>query len=139
MLIIDNETTTEIKTALLERIHAHLCDKEVELLFVSDESMRELNLEHRGFDKTTDVLSFPLEPMPYAPLGTIVISIDTAQRVANDIGHDMNHEVALLFIHGMLHLLGMDHEVDNGEMREKEAKLITEFDLPQSLILRTEA
>ena len=139
MLIVDNETNTTLETDLLESIHAHLSDQEVELLFVDDVRIQELNLEHRGKNKATDVLSFPLEPTPYAPLGTIVISVDTAKRIAEELGHTINHEIALLFIHGMLHLLGMDHEVDTGEMRDKEAQLIAHFNLPKSLILRTEA
>ena len=139
MLTIDNETTRTITATVLETICDHLCDKEVELLFVDDEAIRTLNLEHRGKDKATDVLSFPLEATPYAPLGTIVISVDTAQKVADELGHTLEDEVALLFIHGMLHLLGMDHEVDNGEMRDQEAALIQTFHLPQSLILRTES
>lgn len=138
MLIIDNETEISVNPELLETITSHLNDKEVELLFVDDESIRELNLEHRGKDKPTDVLSFPLEAMPHAPLGTVVISLDTATRIAKELGHNVDDEIALLFIHGMLHLLGMDHEVDNGEMRQREAQLIEEFDLPKSLILRTE-
>lgn len=138
MLIIDNETEISVNPELLETITSHLNDKEVELLFVHDESIRELNLEHRGKDKPTDVLSFPLEAMPHAPLGTVVISLDTATRIAKELGHNVDDEIALLFIHGMLHLLGMDHEVDNGEMRQREAQLIEEFDLPKSLILRTE-
>jgi len=54
------------------------------------------------------------------------------------LGHSYNDEVTLLFIHGLLHLLGFDHEVDNGQMREEERKLIEYFSLPKSLILRSE-
>jgi probable rRNA maturation factor len=100
--------------------------------------MRELNLSSRGIDKTTDVLSFPLEDLPYAPLGSIVINIELAALVADEFKHDVNDEIALLFIHGLLHLLGFDHERDNGEMRVKEEELIRRFSLPESLIYRTE-
>jgi probable rRNA maturation factor len=84
------------------------------------------------------VLSFPLEEMPHLPLGSIVISIDRAKEVSSRLSHDCDDEVALLFIHGLLHLLGYDHESDEGQMREKEASLIKEFDLPNSLILRND-
>jgi probable rRNA maturation factor len=76
--------------------------------------------------------------MPMAPLGSIVISSWHVESMAQELGHSNNDELALLFIHGMLHLLGYDHEVDNGEMRNEEAKLIEKFALPQSLIIRTQ-
>jgi probable rRNA maturation factor len=58
-------------------------------------------------------------------------------KKAKELGHSEQDELSLLFIHGMLHLLGFDHEVDEGEMREKEKALINTFDLPKSLIIRT--
>jgi probable rRNA maturation factor len=100
--------------------------------------MRELNKIYRNKDKATDVLSFPLEDMPGMPLGSIVISIDTAKKVANELGHSIEGEIKLLFIHGLLHLLGYDHETDNGEMREKEKEIIEKFNLPKSLIIRND-
>ncbi|MEO1923813.1 MAG: rRNA maturation RNase YbeY, partial [Nautiliaceae bacterium] len=87
--------------------------------------------------KPTDVLSFPLENIPGMPLGSIVISIDTAKKGAKEFGHSIENEIKLLFIHGLLHLLGYDHEIDNGEMRAKEEEIIKKFNLPQSLIIRT--
>ena len=137
MLSIENETSLHVDTKLLETICDDISDKEVELLFVDDETIHKINLEHRGVDKPTDVLSFPLEDMPHAPLGTIIISIDTAKKVANELNHSVEEEIALLFIHGVLHLSGFDHEVDNGEMREKESELIQKYNLPKSLIIRT--
>ena len=72
------------------------------------------------------------------PLGSIVISIDTAKKEAEEFGHSIEDEIKLLFIHGLLHLLGYDHEIDNGEMRAKEAEIIEKFNLPKSLIVRNE-
>ena len=137
MLSIENETSLSIDFSLLEKICDFLSEKEVELVFVNDETIHEINKEHRNVDKATDVLSFPLEPMPYAPLGTIVISVDTAQKVATFLGHSLDEEIALLFIHGLLHLKGFDHEVDDGQMRQEEESLIEKFKLPKSLIVRT--
>ncbi|OYZ58892.1 MAG: hypothetical protein B7Y17_05880 [Sulfuricurvum sp. 24-42-5] len=58
--------------------------------------------------------------------------------MANQLGHTQDDELALLFIHGMLHLLGMDHETDNGEMRVQEELLVRKHSLPLSLIVRTQ-
>jgi len=70
-------------------------------------------------------------------LGSIVISSSFVEQKADELGHSNQDELSLLFIHGMLHLLGFDHEVDDGEMRSREEKLIRAFDLPKSLIIRT--
>ena len=70
------------------------------------------------------------------PLGSIVISVDYVEEKAKEYGHTFNEEFNLLFIHGLLHLLGFDHEIDNGEHRAKEEELIKSFNLPDSLIVR---
>ncbi|MEO1953860.1 MAG: rRNA maturation RNase YbeY, partial [Campylobacterales bacterium] len=82
--------------------------------------------------------TFPYEEMPMIPLGSIVISKDHIEQKAKELNHSLDDELYLLFIHGLLHLLGYDHEVDNGEMREEEEKLIHKFNLPKSLIIRTQ-
>jgi probable rRNA maturation factor len=138
MIVLDDRYGYEIDIKKLETIKNHLTLKEVELVFVSDSEIAKINSEFRSKDVATDVLSFPLEEMPHLPLGSIVISIDRAKEVSSRLSHDCDDEVALLFIHGLLHLLGYDHESDEGQMREKEASLIKEFDLPNSLILRND-
>ena len=138
MLVIENETNTTLPLALLERICEDNTPKEVELVIVSAQEMHELNLEHRGVDKTTDVLSFPIDDFPHAPLGSIVINHELAASKASELGHSSEEEIALLFIHGFLHLLGYDHEIDTGEMRELEESWIYRYKLPKSLIVRTE-
>jgi probable rRNA maturation factor len=138
MIELDNQTSAEVDTAPLEAIAESLSDREIELVIVDDAAMCEINREHRGIDASTDVLSFPFEAMPMAPLGSVVISMDYVRRGAERFGHTPADECALLFIHGMLHLLGYDHETDSGEMRERERELIGQFGLPQSLIVRTE-
>lgn len=123
----------------LEKLANRLSSKDIELVFTNNDEMQEINKNTRNIDKTTDVLSFPHDNtfLDTNFLGSLVINMQLAQEKANELGHSLEDEVSLLFIHGMLHLLGYDHEVDNGEMRELEIKLINEFNLPTSLIVRT--
>ena len=121
---------------LLEQIADFLGAGDVELVFVNDDEMRKINREQRGIDKATDVLSFPYEQVPGGLMGSVVISTDTASRVASELGHSIECEIALLFLHGVLHILGYDHEIDGGQMREKEKEVIEHFSLPDSLIIR---
>ena len=144
MIDLDNQTPLAVDLEALEKIADTLSSKEVELIITDDETMQELNAEHRGKDSTTDVLSFPMEA-PFTeqsifgmPLGSIIIAESFVKEKAVEHGHTVQDELSLLFIHGMLHLLGFDHEDDNGEMRAREKELIEQFDLPKSLIVRTE-
>ena len=121
---------------LLEQIADFLGAGDVELVFVNDDEMRKINRSQRGIDKATDVLSFPYEQVSGGLMGSVVISTDTASRVAGELGHSIECEIALLFLHGVLHILGYDHEIDNGQMREKEKEVIEHFSLPDSLIIR---
>ena len=121
---------------LLEQIADFLGAGDVELVFVNDDEMRKINHEHRGIDKATDVLSFPYEQVAGELMGSVVISTDTANRVAGELGHSIECEIALLFLHGVLHILGYDHEIDDGQMRGKEKEVIEHFNLPDSLIIR---
>ena len=137
MIDLDNSTSYDIDLASLEAIKESLTQKDIELLVVHNDEIQQLNKEHRNIDKATDVLSFPMDfEFDNMPLGSIVISVDYVEEKAKEYGHTFNEEFALLFIHGILHLLGYDHEVDNGEHREKEEELIKEFNLPNSLIVR---
>jgi len=144
MIDVDNQTDLNIELSKLEKIADALTNREIELIITDDETMQSLNSEHRGKASSTDVLSFPLET-PFTeqslfdiPLGSIVISKNYVIQKANELGHSPQEELSLLFIHGMLHLLGFDHETDDDEMRSREKELIEQFDLPQSLIVRTE-
>ena len=138
MIELDNRTSLDVNEQLLAQITKTLTKKDIELIVTTDDEMRSINSEHRGIDKSTDVLSFPYEDMPMSPLGSIVISSSHVEEKAKEFSHTTDDEFTLLFIHGLLHLLGFDHEVDSGEMRTKEKKLIEQFDLPKSLIIRTE-
>jgi len=138
MIELDNRTSLEIDKVFLNSIAKTLTDREIELIITSDQEIQEINVANRGIDKATDVLSFPYEDMPMTPLGSIVISANHVTDKAAEFNHKQSDELALLFIHGLLHILGYDHEVDAGEMRQEEERLINEFGLPQSLIIRTE-
>ena len=126
---------------ILGEILAELSDDAVELVFVRSEEMREINKNERGIDKTTDVLSFPLENVPFGGdiklIGSVVINLDLVEQKSLEFSHSNDDEIALLFTHGLLHILGFDHEIDNGQMREKECEIIEKFNLPKSLIVRT--
>lgn len=115
---------------------------EVDVLLASDAELQRLNRQFRGKNKATDVLSFPADAMPGLPAakqhaGDLAISLDTAARQAAEHGHTLATEVRVLLLHGLLHLAGMDHETDRGEMLEREAELRTELRLPSSLIARS--
>jgi len=138
MIELDNRYNAEVDVAFLESIAKLFSQKDIELIITNDEEILEINKEHRNIEKATDVLSFPYEDAPMMPLGTIVISYDFVKKVAQKLGHSNSDELALLFIHGLLHILGYDHEIDNGQMRQKEEELIKKFNLPKSLIVRTE-
>ena len=137
MLILENKTPYSLKIDLLKKIVNSLTNKDIELVLVDDLKIKKINKEYRNIDKPTDVLSFPFEDTPGAILGIIVISIDQALKGAKRFGHSIDDEIALLFIHGILHLLGYDHEIDDGQMRKKEEEIIKKFNLPKSLIIRT--
>jgi len=138
MIIYENRTDKTFNKELLEKIALYLCDRDIELILTSDEEIQEVNRMHRGINKATDVLSFPLEAVEGFPLGSIMISADSVVREAEILGHSADDELALLFTHGLLHLLGYDHEVDAGEMRQKEQEVMAHFLLGNSLIVRND-
>ncbi|EAH4572073.1 rRNA maturation RNase YbeY [Campylobacter sp. 2352 PW] len=128
----------EMDISFLEKIARKMSDQNIELVLVDEKTMHEINLNQRGVDKTTDVLSFPLVQNCENLLGSIVINLDEVSKKAMEYKHSNEEEMALLFIHAMLHLQGYDHEVDQGQMRQKEQEWIEYFKLPKSLIIRTQ-
>lgn len=110
----------------------------VTLALVGDRRMRSLNRTWRGKDASTDVLSFPAgeDPGPAKHLGDLVISRDTAARQARAEGHSLATELRVLALHGLLHLLGYDHEHDSGRMARIERRLRRQGGLPAGLIER---
>ena len=139
MIFLENNTDFIPDIALLQSIADTRTQRDIELMLCDDAAIQELNRTHRHIDKATDVLSFPVEgEHAHLPLGTIVISLDHARAKAEELSHTLQEEIALLFVHGLLHLMGYDHETDAGEMREIEHAILHEFALPESLIIRTE-
>jgi probable rRNA maturation factor len=111
---------------------------EFSVLLTGDERLRALNLQFRGLDKPTDVLSFPALPeaAKAGQGGDLAISLETASAQAADHGHTLQTEVKILILHGLLHLAGYDHEQDRGQMRRRESALRKQFALPAGLVER---
>jgi probable rRNA maturation factor len=137
MIYLENDHNYSINCKKLESILQTLSKKDVELLIINNDEIKDINKKQRNINKSTDVLSFPLEDCGYTPLGSIVINHEKAMEVSKKLKHSVEDEITLLFIHGLLHLLRFDHEIDNGEMRAKEEELIKKFRLPLSLIVRS--
>jgi probable rRNA maturation factor len=99
------------------------------IAFVGESEMRALNEEHRGLAEVTDVLAFPLDgrdPLPAGlerQLGDVVVCFAQAERQAAEAGLEARAEVRTLVVHGLLHLLGHDHEADAGEMLARQDEL----------------
>lgn len=106
---------------------AHAKNRTFTVAFIDDAKMQELNELFRGKTSTTDVLSFPHEPEDFDPdkdnLGDIVISVEQADKQAAKNGLTLELEIKQLILHGLLHLCGYDHEVDDGEMNALEVEL----------------
>ena len=119
----------------------------VEVALVSDRRMRALNARFRQVDRATDVLSFPAEGSPTRAgrtaadrhLGDIAIARGVAARQARERGHALRTEIRILALHGLLHLVGHDHERDTGQMRRLEERLRRRAGLREGLIGRTRA
>ena len=122
-------------------------------LITTDSELRRLNREFRGQDAVTDVLSFPARPLPNGRgsvrkdhkesrpsgsgrLGDIAVSVARARAQARSFGHTVEQEIQILMLHGVLHLLGMDHETDAGRMARTEKRWRAMFGLPNGLIER---
>ena len=118
----------------------------VSIAVVGDQRVRALNRQYRGIDRPTDVLSFPAKSLPQRAqrtssvaelfLGDIVIARGVARRQAREAGHPESTELKVLALHGLLHLLGYDHERDNGAMARLERRLRRRGGLREGLIER---
>lgn len=110
----------------------------VSALLTGDDEIRRLNREFRGKDEATDVLSFPAGEAigRVRTAGDLAISVETAAREAERLGHSLDVELRVLLLHGTLHLAGYDHETDSGEMERKENTLRKKLGLAEGLIAR---
>ena len=124
---VDTRALGSFIVRLASRMPAETGDS-LGVCLVSDERMQRYNREFRNTDRPTDVLAFPGggEPTPGGEhhLGDIVISVPRAADHANGAGHDLDREIRVLLIHGYLHLLGYDHETDDGAMMRTQGRLV---------------
>lgn len=104
--------------------------RSITCLVTTDAELKRLNHRFRGKNYATDVLSFPPDEM--------AISLDRASAQAKELGHSLDEELRILMLHGALHLRGMDHETDSGEMRRAETRWRKRFGLPSGLIERAQ-
>ena len=105
--------------------------QEISITFASDQFVRKLNKQYRGIDRPTDVVAFSMQEGEWAEiqpqiLGDVVISVDTASRQAQEMGNDLNQELTILLVHGILHLAGYDHmqKEDAQKMRAMERTIL---------------
>jgi probable rRNA maturation factor len=124
---LDREELEQFAQLLSRRLRA-----EFTCLITSDAELRRLNRQFRGKDYATDVLSF-------AGSNELVISYQRAKAQALEFGHGVEAEVRLLMLHGALHLLGLDHETDEGQMARRESTWRRKLGLPDGLISRVAA
>jgi probable rRNA maturation factor len=137
---VDNRTRERVDEAALARVvervidDAGLGDAEASVLLVDADEMRELNRRHRGTDAETDVLAFPIDEADELPtglprlLGDVVICLPVAVRQAEEQGLERGLELATLAVHGTLHLAGLDHETDDGEMLRRQDAIVAGLD-----------
>lgn len=128
---ITYELNNLIEKVIMESLKVEGLSSEVEvsISFVDNEEIKELNRAYRGVDKSTDVLSFPLDDdiiVPIPLLGDIIISMETAIEQAADFGHSLDREIGYLIAHSMFHLMGYDHMDEDGKniMRSKEKQVM---------------
>jgi probable rRNA maturation factor len=105
-------------------------------LITTDRHLRELNRRFRRQDHPTDVLSFPSSN---GGPGELAISLDRAMQQAAEFGHPLDQELRILMLHGVLHLAGMDHETDSGQMARAESRWRKRLGLPPALTERSRA
>jgi probable rRNA maturation factor len=139
-LVLFRRVPAGIRPIVLERFARKLCDevaggRRFECLITSDRELRGLNRQFRGQDYATDVLSFPVSGDAQF-LGSLAISTGRARAQAKAYGHPVEQEMRVLMLHGLLHLLGMDHETDRGRMARTEARWRLRLKLPDGLIER---
>jgi probable rRNA maturation factor len=159
-IVLFRRTPAELNRRNLERFARTLRGevgkgREFTCLITGDSELRRLNRDFLGKDYPTDVLSFPVGQaswratlacagmsasaagrVPAPQVGEIAISATQARRQAAAFGHSLEDEVRILMLHGLLHLLGMDHETDRGQMRRAEAMWRRRLALPKSLTER---
>jgi probable rRNA maturation factor len=136
---VANRTSEQVDLDAVAGVVAQVVEKEMAgpaeagVLLVGPDAMQALNQEHRGIDDVTDVLAFPIDGDVDLPddvprlLGDVVICLPQAAEQAAAAGHPPGRELTILAVHGTLHLLGYDHELDQGEMLALQDRLCEEL------------
>ncbi len=141
-LLFERTTPRLGRTALrafADTLRSDLCaGRAFTCLLAGDKELKRLNHQFLKQNYPTDVLTFP-SGQPIGPLGDIAISLDRAKAQAAEYGHRIEDEVRILLLHGVLHLVGHDHEKDSGEMARLESRWRKKYGLPNSLIQRVQA
>lgn len=127
---------TELRHFLAELTRRLTRGRAIACLITNDAELRRMNKFYRRKDYATDVLSFPAAE-GNGVAGDVAISIDRARAQAAEHGHSLHDELRILMLHGALHLAGMDHEKDSGEMARAEARWRKRLGLPSGLIERS--
>lgn len=128
-MILNQQRKIAVPRKALERFlgevrdHLGIADRELAVAFVSDRRIRALNRRFGARPYPTDVLSFPAGRAANGYLGDVVISVETARRNARRAARGLADELRILILHGVLHLLGYDHETDRGQMSRLERRL----------------
>jgi probable rRNA maturation factor len=130
---VDRNSLEQFAAALRKRVAR---GREFACLVTTDGELRRLNREFRRKDYPTDVLSFPTGGAADDYLGDLAISWQRAREQARVFGHAIETEIRILMLHGVLHLTGLDHETDSGNMLRVEKRWRRVFDLPAGLIER---
>jgi len=142
-IVLFRRAPAELDRRGLERFARVLCERVsagagFTCLVTDDRELRRLNRDFLGKDYPTDVLSFPSGESG-AFLGELAISANRAHAQGAAFGHSVESEICILMLHGLLHLLGMDHETDRGRMARAEAAWRRRLALPAGLIERARA
>lgn len=146
----DIEITEKIKSLVEKSIASVLkvegIDDEVEVSvsFVGDEEIRDLNRDYRGVDRSTDVLSFPMDDefiIDNRILGDVIINTRRVMEQAEELGHSYDRELSYLTVHSVLHLLGYDHidDEDKKKMREREKLSMKELEIYRWFLWKRDA
>ncbi|MBI4875095.1 MAG: rRNA maturation RNase YbeY [Acidobacteria bacterium] len=139
-LVLFRRTPATLNRARVRELAATLCEevaagRRFTCLVADDRELRRLNRDFLGLDRPTDVLSFP-SGEEGGSLGDIAISAERAAEQARELGHPVEQEIAILMLHGLLHLQGLDHHGDRGRMARAEARWRKALGLPAGLIER---
>jgi probable rRNA maturation factor len=128
-----------VLTRFARKISAQIAQgKYFECLITDDRELQRLNHSFLKHDYPTDVLSFPTAGQPFA-IGECAVSVERADAQSRQFGHSLIQEIEILMLHGVLHLIGFDHEKDKGEMASTERQWRARLKLPPSLIERSQA